>query len=168
MIDHGIAVKSIVGFLAFVAIVTLLLYATRQMRRSKLRRFRDRKSLDDHQLMQLFVPRRLSYQQFTRFLVVVERASEIPRGLMRPTDRFDTELAPVQGWEFDDGLIFLPKVLSRQYGGRLEDYDITAHPTARDLMIAVERQLAALEFKDNQSAMSIQTEPEANADQLEP
>ena len=37
-------------------------------------------------------------------LKVVANATEIPASKIRPSDRFDRELAPVRGWEFDDGI----------------------------------------------------------------
>lgn len=37
-------------------------------------------------------------------LRVIEEATAVPRGQLRPQDRFAEELAPEKGWEFDDGL----------------------------------------------------------------
>jgi hypothetical protein len=37
-------------------------------------------------------------------LRAIEEATAVPRGQLRPQDRFAEELAPEKGWEFDDGL----------------------------------------------------------------
>jgi hypothetical protein len=47
-------------------------------------------------------------------LRIVENATGVSRGKLRPEDRFAEELAPEKGWEFDDGLAELQWELESQ------------------------------------------------------
>jgi len=63
----------------------------------------------------------------------------VPVGKLRPTDRFDTGLAPPRGWEFDDGLGLLPDALQETFGVDAENFDLGQNPTIGDLLSAVAR-----------------------------
>jgi hypothetical protein len=44
----------------------------------------------------------------------VAQALNVPRGKLRPTDRFRVELAPEKGWEADDGVGILAQLLAKR------------------------------------------------------
>lgn len=46
----------------------------------------------------------LSFDIVADALRVIEQATGVSMGRLRPEDHFATELAPERGWEFDDGL----------------------------------------------------------------
>lgn len=52
----------------------------------------------------------------------IASALDIPVGKLRPTDRFDAELAPPKGWEIDDGAALLVRLLEKR-GGKLPSGD---------------------------------------------
>ncbi len=52
----------------------------------------------------------------------IASALDIPVGKLRPTDRFDAELAPPKGWEIDDGAALLARLLEKR-GGKLPSGD---------------------------------------------
>jgi hypothetical protein len=116
------------------SLITLwFLLENSRMIRNKRRRFSGRQKLDGRELQKLFPNVSLSLDEFIEFLTCVERATEIPKELLRPTDRFDVDLAAVRGWEFDDGLSLLPEVLSRRFGGPVEAYDLAEKRTLGEL-----------------------------------
>jgi hypothetical protein len=49
-----------------------------------------------------------------------------PAGCLRPSDRFDVELAPAKGWEFDDGLGRLTAVAEERLRTRGLDKGLVA------------------------------------------
>ena len=118
---------------AFLIIGVLLASATIAMRRSKVRRLGQRDRLDDSTLIALFTPSGTDDELAIRFLNAIARAADIPRGFIRPKDRFDAELAPEKGWEFDDGIALLPMVLASEFGGTAEEYDLSKNPTVIEL-----------------------------------
>src|SRR5205807_2010205 len=77
----------------------------------KRRRYRGRKHLSDNELLQLFATPGLDDKDIHMFMLEVSRAIGIRRSLLRPTDRFDAELAPVRWLSYDDGMFLLPEVL---------------------------------------------------------
>ena len=44
----------------------------------------------------------------------IAAATEVPASILRPGDRFAEELAPVKGYEFDDGLVELKWIAERR------------------------------------------------------
>jgi cbb3-type cytochrome oxidase subunit 3 len=46
----------------------------------------------------------------------VARLLDLPPGKLRPSDRFDRELAPAKGWELDDGAALLGALLKQHRG----------------------------------------------------
>ncbi|PTR34830.1 hypothetical protein C8J98_10187 [Luteibacter sp. OK325] len=49
-------------------------------------------------------PDEIDFEVFSELLTHVSQELGIPRGLLRPTDRFDVELAPGIGNEWDSGI----------------------------------------------------------------
>jgi hypothetical protein len=77
-------------------------------RNKKRDRFKDRENLSPEQIFDMFYretgcPRELVMDLWNEVADVLE----IEPGKLRPTDRFDKELAAVEGWEFDDDLTAL-------------------------------------------------------------
>jgi hypothetical protein len=56
----------------------------------------------------------------------VGRLLGVPAGCLRPSDRFDVELAPAKGWEFDDGLGRLTAVAEERLRTRGLDKGLVA------------------------------------------
>ena len=129
----------IVGLVFGTLILLWFLLENRRMVRNKRKRFSRRERLDVKALQRLFPDSDLTLDEFTEFLTYVERATEVPKEYLRPGDRFDRELAAERGWEFDDGLNLLPRVLHRRFGGAFEGYALAASPTLADLLEVVRR-----------------------------
>jgi hypothetical protein len=127
------------ALVVFLIILVLLAGATLAMQRAKLRRLGRRDPLSDLTLMALFSAAGAPDNMAIRFLDAVARAADIPRGFLRPADRFDAELAPERGWEFDDGIALLPWVLASEFGGTAEEYDLSKTPTVIGLLTLVVR-----------------------------
>jgi len=128
-----------VGIAALSLLFAWFMIETARMLRQKRARFRTRPELPLDELERLFSTRTVTRCDLDRFLTRVERATDIPKGKLRPDDRFAVELAPVRGWEFDDGLNLLPLVLQRDFGGSIEDYDLGSDATVKTLLAAVQR-----------------------------
>ena len=74
--------------------------------RRRLARFADREELSAEQIYTGFFatthfPRALVSELWTEVALPLR----VPPGKLRPSDRFDKELAPVKGWEFDDDIV---------------------------------------------------------------
>jgi hypothetical protein len=94
--------------------------------------------LSDQELVELFQPCLVPVVDQLAFLEIVERESDVPRALIRPTDRFDLELAPEVGWEFDDGVALIPEIVAQRFGGKPLEYDLKEYPTVRDLLCRIQ------------------------------
>jgi len=71
-------------------------------------RFQSRDNLADADWFNCFYANSgLSEKEVMKTLHFVSDALEIPSGLLRPSDRFKIELAPIVGWEYDDGMVEL-------------------------------------------------------------
>jgi hypothetical protein len=73
------------------------------LRRAKRLSHRPELSLQEFQ-EQFYRDSDISPGLLAEALRVLEEATAVPRGQLRPQDRFAEELAPEKGWEFDDGL----------------------------------------------------------------
>lgn len=75
-------------------------------RRRRLERFSLRENLSlDSIYNQFFAANHLPKGLVLELWNEVASPLHLPPGKLRPTDRFDKELAPVEGWEFDDGTV---------------------------------------------------------------
>jgi len=75
-----------------------------QRRRAK--RFKNRPELDFDQIYKDFfahkgLQRELVYELWNE----IAQSLDVPLGKIRPSDRFDQELAAPKGWEYDDNLV---------------------------------------------------------------
>ncbi len=129
----------IVGFIAVAVLVALL--GTKEIRRIKNARFAGREVITSEE----FYNRFYRAAGFDPALVeaVRERVAtglEISAGLLRPTDRFDGELAPAEGWEqwWDDGLAMI-RQKGLEIGGEIRNVDWRRVNTLDDLIKEVAR-----------------------------
>jgi hypothetical protein len=93
-----------------VAIVAVKL-GTNAMRSQKAARLRDRAPLSDVEFyQQYYEDSGLDRDSVARVRSDVAAALELPPQFLRPSDRFDRELAPASGWAgWDDGLTVLQR-----------------------------------------------------------
>jgi|GEM_PF-543489 len=101
--------------LLFIALGVLIWLMEKPELRRKRQRLSGREELDAQSFYDCYYkgsgfPRDLVSSVMTRVAYEVQ----LPAGLLRPTDRFDRELAPMKGWEFDDGLAMLSISLDRR------------------------------------------------------
>ncbi len=88
-----------------VCVVAALLWTFIPYRR-RLQRFTNREDLSfDDIYSQFFRKSDLPKDQVMELWNEVAKALSLPPGKLRPTDRFAKELAPVEGWEFDDDIV---------------------------------------------------------------
>jgi len=75
-------------------------------RRQRLKRFESRPDLSLDQIYgEFFGGRNLSKELVCELWKEVAESLHLPPGKLRPTDRFDAELAPPKGWEHDDNIV---------------------------------------------------------------
>jgi len=132
--------------MAVIAILVSMIGAlvwTYYVRKTKRARFGGRESLSARDLCRQFLTAELTEDEVLGFLEDVSRACDVPRGKLRPDDRFDRELAPVPGWEYDDGLSILPDKLQQRFGGSVSDYNVKNLSTLRDMLQRIREQRAA-------------------------
>jgi hypothetical protein len=83
----------------------MLLLAGRRMVRKKRSRFQDRADMSEDEFFATYYgDSGVARGVVSEVIQVVANATDIPSTKIRPSDRFDVELAPMPGWEFDDGL----------------------------------------------------------------
>jgi len=120
------------GTAALLAFVLLLvsgggaLWITqRRAAQARALRFSGRRPLTAEELWREFYEQRgVPLEMVEEILQVIAEAAGVPAGLIRPADRFDSELAPEKGWEFDDGLaeiIWWVKDRAKRSGRRVGD-----------------------------------------------
>jgi len=74
-----------------------------QARKGKMSRFADRDDLSLHQIYHShFSETGVPEKRFVELWTELSRVLEIPAGKLRPSDRFDVELSPPKGFEFND------------------------------------------------------------------
>jgi len=103
----------LVFFVLLMAIfLVLYLFGHRQMLKRKRYRFSGRDDMTPDTFYSTFyADSGLSRDDVVWVLTHVGGLLEIPASKLRPQDRFDTELAPARGWEYDDGLGILEREL---------------------------------------------------------
>jgi hypothetical protein len=95
-------IPSSLGFYAllllFVSLALAVYFVMRQRLPLKLRRFEGRERFSIERIHDDFYP---GYERakFAELWTEIATAAEVPPELMRPTDRFDSELGPVKGFE---------------------------------------------------------------------
>lgn len=95
----------VVGVITIVAVGAVLTLFGRKADLRRAGRFSDRPELSLQELEeQFYAGSGIPVSLLSEALQAVEQATGVPRGRLRPQDRFAEELAPEKGWEFDDGL----------------------------------------------------------------
>jgi hypothetical protein len=85
--------------------ITVLFFSQRAMYREKERAFASRHDIGPDEFYDSFYRESgLPRQGVVELLREVSTETGIPASKLRPQDRFGRELAPVRGWEFDDGI----------------------------------------------------------------
>jgi hypothetical protein len=107
---------------------------TWRMNVRKSRRFEQRATLDVQESVREFEADSISTKEFVDFLTIVEEASNISRGKLRPGDRPAVELCPERGWEFDDGINLLTLALYRRFGGEESTFVWDESTSLQDLL----------------------------------
>lgn len=117
-----------------VAAAAIISLCERHNRRRKRIRFEHRESATTGQLATFFpsIPR----DTVEEALGIISIAADVPVGMLRPHDRFDKELAPVRGWEFDDGLAQLEWALKDRAQSKEAMNDLPRMETVADFVRA--------------------------------
>src|SRR6266850_1217206 len=84
-------------------------------RRSRAKRFEDRDDVSlDSIFEKFFASRGLSKSVVFEAWREVASVLQLPPGKLRPSDRFDTELSPGKGWEYDDEIADITALARRR------------------------------------------------------
>lgn len=114
------------------------LLGTAALKRVKTSRFTDRLDLpDDIFFAKYYAHSGLPKEAVTSIRRLVAEELEVPHGRLRPSDRFDQELRPAEGWEaWDDGLEVLKAALTTRRRGSGKRIDWNAIRTLDDFIRA--------------------------------
>jgi hypothetical protein len=86
-----------------IALAVLYWLGSRGARHRLARRFSNRPALDFNEFYQSHYAGTLNRERIEELLAHVAQELSIPANKLLPSDRFDVELRPVRGWEFDSG-----------------------------------------------------------------
>jgi len=76
-------------------------------------RFKERKELTPEEFIDMFYSdTKISPEIVSEVLCLIGTALNIPYGKLRPSDKFNKELAPPKGHEFSDGIVEIDSYLS--------------------------------------------------------
>jgi hypothetical protein len=97
------------GIAVLASILWMLLFSSGYIQRQKLKRIEKRARLDPEEFYgQFYAQSTIPKTIVISALSEIAKATEVDKELIRPTDRFDRELAPAKGWEqLDDGSLDL-------------------------------------------------------------
>jgi hypothetical protein len=85
--------------------ITLLWFGDRSAKRKRRVRFQDRPEITEDEFFSMYYKESgIAKEIVSDVLRRIANATEISALKIRPSDRFDRELAPVKGWEYGDGL----------------------------------------------------------------
>ncbi len=98
-----------------------------------MERFDDREDWPREKLyLQFFAQSNLPKDLVFELWDEIATTLRLPAGKLRPTDRFDRELAPLKGWEFDDDIVELHWVAERRLKKMGLNQDHANFQTLRD------------------------------------
>lgn len=102
-------------------------------RRQRLKRFENRPELSLEQIYGEFfagknLPKELAYELWNE----VSASLHVPAGKLRPTDRFDQELAAPKGWELDDAIVEVQWAAERRLKQSETQADLSQIKTVSD------------------------------------
>lgn len=116
----------------------------------KVTQFKNRPNLSLEDIYdQFFAESQLPQEIVAEVWQELANTLELPAGLLRPEDRFDRELAPQEGNEWDDPIGVLPATIKRHYkevGMPLPP--LTQIQTVRDYIYFVAKTMTATKRKD--------------------
>jgi hypothetical protein len=107
------------GLCAVGAVATF--FVSRKRLPLKLQRFKDRERLSIGQIHKKFYPD-YEMKKFVEVWMEIAFAVEVPPELLRPTDRFDSELGPVKGFEIASETDDLEEAIIRRCRERHLDF----------------------------------------------
>ena len=110
------ALMQISIFVVLIGIAALFLYRYgKRADDQRKARFTERDELGFDDFVNLYYKdASLDQVRLRRALEEVSQAVQVPAGKLRPTDRFDVELAPPKGWELDDGTALLRQFIAKK------------------------------------------------------
>jgi hypothetical protein len=123
---YGILLIIVVGCgIAFIlAFLWSIFFAGREMNREKLKRLGNRPNMTGEEFYNLhYASIGIPKDIVTALLERLSKALEVPPGVLRPTDRFDVEFAPLRGWGGMDDRLDLYNLLGeleRESGMKLD------------------------------------------------
>ena len=102
-------------------------------RRQRLKRFENRPDLGFDEIYDDFfsnkgLPKELVHELWNEVCTTLD----VPTGKLRPTDRFDQELAAPKGWEFDDDIVDLQLASKRRLKQNGTQADLSQIRTVAD------------------------------------
>ena len=137
VIDGPVRVKIVIAAIAVAFLVGLVWVGMRRERRILSERFSDRQSLDFETYYQRYCPGKLDRIRTEEILRHVAEELSIPMDKLLPSDRFDVELKPLRGWEFDSGKGILMIELQNIAPSKGKSIDIEKIVTLSDYLAAM-------------------------------
>ena len=111
----SIGIQLVVLFIVIAAVSAWLFRASRNADAVRAERFGDREDLSINEWQQRFYPDvGIDSARLGEALNDLACNLGIPAGKLRPTDKFDFELAPMSGWEPDDSVALLSSLIKRR------------------------------------------------------
>lgn len=128
------------GLLLCLSIVTML-FSTRYVKRARLSHLTGREAMSPEEICrQYFDPAGLRQEVLVRQWREAANNLELPAELLRPTDRFDTELKPLAGWPlYDDQIEDLFAWATRRAKALGTTIDLTGVQTLGDFVTLLAR-----------------------------
>lgn len=128
------------GLLLCLSIVTAL-FSTRYVKRARLSRLTGRAAMSPEEIYrQYFDAAGLRQEVLVRQWREAASSLELPAELLRPTDRFDTELKPLSGWPlYDDQIEDLFAWATRRAKALGTTIDLTGVQTLGDFVTLLAR-----------------------------
>lgn len=117
-----------------IAVLVVILFVVIGGKNEKLPRFSGRENLTLREIhTQYFLKSGIPCDVFGQLWQELANLMELPSGLLRPDDRFQQELAPDKGNEWDDPVGLVPDLIRRRYKeAGLPVPDINDLQTVRD------------------------------------
>jgi hypothetical protein len=128
--DPTISASIVIGLLVVVGGVLAWNFLPRRLR---LKRFEDRSDLSLDQIYaEFFASKNLPKQLACELWREVSTSLRLPPGKLRPTDRFDQELAAPKGWEYDDDIVEIQWAAERRLKQSGTQADLSQIKTVAD------------------------------------
>jgi hypothetical protein len=119
------------------ALAVLYWIGARRAHRALADRFANRPTLDFSSFYQIHYAGKLDRETVEQLLAHVAQELSIPANKLRPSDRFDVELKPARGWEFDSGKGILLVELHKLARAKGKSIDTKLVVTLDDYLLAM-------------------------------